>query len=80
MFDTHTFSGISQPLIMTKTNKKSFFVNFPRFGENYNLLMSDDPIYVDANRNKVPVVVLQVMLLDERNMMFELVRKHDFNE
>ena len=42
--------------------------------------MSDDPIYVDANRNKVPVVVLQVMLLDERNMMFELVRKHDFNE
>ena len=41
MFDTHTFSRISFPVIMARTNGKSFFVSFNRFGEEYNLLRPD---------------------------------------
>ena len=66
MFDTHTFSRISFPVIMARTNGKSFFVSFNRFGEEYNLLMGDNPIYTDTNGDKIPVVILQIMLLDER--------------
>ena len=79
MFDTHTFSRISFPVIMARTNGKSFFVSFNRFGEEYNLLMVDNSIYTDTNGDKIPVVILQIMLLDERHMMFELARKQDIN-
>lgn len=53
--------------------------SFNRFGEEYNLLMGDNPIYTDTNGDKIPVVILQIMLLDERHMMFELARKQDIN-
>ncbi|WP_207642996.1 hypothetical protein [Coprococcus eutactus] len=64
---------------MARTNGKSFFVSFNRFGEEYNLLMGDNSIYTDTNGDKIPVVILQIMLLDERHMMFELARKQDIN-
>ncbi len=48
MFDTHTFSRISFPVIMARTNGKSFFVSFNRFGEEYNLLMGDNSIYTET--------------------------------
>ena len=67
MFDTHTFSRISFPVIMARTNGKSFFVSFNRFGEEYNLLMGDNPIYTDTNGDKIPVVILQIMLLDRKS-------------
>lgn len=41
--------------------------------------MGDNPIYTDTNGDKIPVVILQIMLLDERHMMFELARKQDIN-
>lgn len=49
--------------------------------EEYGLTDADTDKYAVEvqNGDKIPVVILQIMLLDERHMMFELARKQDIN-
>lgn len=64
---------------LTKTCDKSFFKSFKTSQNGFDQLMSDKP-YLHIDRKSFDVIVLQVMLMSEDRVIFEVIRKDDFDK
>lgn len=68
---------------LTKTCEKSWFESFTSGQNGFKWLMSDKPklqLVKQSHNDYTEVVVLQVMLMGNDRVLFEVIKKSDFEE
>lgn len=75
MLDNNSKTVINTPAsgIIQRSNEKSFFVRMHQKSQLSDKLFTDNPKYNDK-----PVMVIQVLLIQENYLLVELVNSDDF--
>lgn len=64
---------------LTKTCEKSWFESF-KYGQNGFEWLTDYEPHLTINGRKEKVIVLQAMLMGDERMLFEVIKKADFEQ
>lgn len=64
---------------LTKTCEKSWFESFTYEQNGFDWLTDSEP-RLTVNGRKTEVVVLQAMLMGDKRMLFEVIKKSDFEQ
>lgn len=68
---------------LSKTCEKSWFVSYKYTQNGFEHLMSDKPTLQLENQSiyeRTDVVVLQTMLMGDERVLFEIIKKSDFEQ